>query len=329
MLGSVRFRSAFLKPIFLLTLGSVSFASLIAAAAPPEPKLDKMQAGYYRLKLGKVDVIALSDGTLGFDAIKELSKPAEAKKLLAKAYLIPPIDASVNAFLVQLDKRLILVDTGTGELFGPSLNKLTASLNVVGVQPEQITDILVTHIHPDHTGGLTVGGRKIFPNAMLHVNKKELDFWTDKTVGEKAPEPTKSFFKGVSITVGPYLASGQVKTFEGEAQLFPGIRTLPAYGHTPGQSYYVLEDGGEKLEFWGDTVHVQDVQFDAPSVTIKFDVDQKQAGTQRKKAFADAARNGYLVAMPHMNFPGIGHVRQEGDHYRWIPVPYVNDALKK
>lgn len=116
-----------------------------------------------------------------------------------------------------------------------------------------------------------------------------------------------------------------MKTFEGEEQLFPGIHALPAYGHTPGQSYYVLEDGGQKMEFWGDTVHLEEVQFDDPSITIKYD-DQKLAGAQRLKAFNDAAGQGYLVAMPHMHFPGIGRVRRDGDHFSWIPVAYVNDA---
>jgi glyoxylase-like metal-dependent hydrolase (beta-lactamase superfamily II) len=314
------------KMVVLLMLGLAPLAPHAAFAGGPEPKLEKSQAGYYRFKLGTVSVIALSDGTLALDAAQELSKPAEAAQLLARDHVNLPVDVSVNAFLILLDKRVILVDAGGGEILGPSLNKLTASLRAVGVEPTQITDILITHIHPDHTGGLSIGGHKVFDNAVIHVNKKELDFWTDTTAAEKAQEPTKTFFKSVEQTVGPYLASGQVKTFEGEAQLFPGIRTLPAYGHTPGQSYYVLEDSGEKLEFWGDTVHVEEVQFDDPSVTITFDEDQKQAGAQRMKAFSDAAKNGYLVAMPHISFPGIGRVRQDRDHFTWIPVPYINDA---
>jgi glyoxylase-like metal-dependent hydrolase (beta-lactamase superfamily II) len=84
-----------------------------------------------------------------------------------------------------MDNKLILVDTGAGELLGPELDKLPDSLGSVGVQPEQITDILLTHIHPDHSGGLTVGGRTVFPNATVHVNKLELDYWTNKSLGEK------------------------------------------------------------------------------------------------------------------------------------------------
>jgi glyoxylase-like metal-dependent hydrolase (beta-lactamase superfamily II) len=293
-----------------------------------ESKLDKLQAGFYRIKIGTIDVIALSDGTAGFEVLEMLSEPKEAQKLLAKAYVKSPVDASVNAFLIQLGQRRILIDTGSGELLGPKLNKLPVSLSAVGVSPEQITDILLTHIHPDHSGGLTVGSRRVFPGAVVHVDKRELDFWTDKAVGEKLPEPSKSFFQTVEKTVGPYIASKQIQTFDGATRLFTGIRAIPAYGHTPGQTFYALEDNGEKLVFLGDTIHAPDVQFDAPSITIKFDIDQKLAAIQRERAFADAAKNGYLVAFAHMYFPGVGRVRKEGNHYRWIPVPYMNDATK-
>jgi len=127
------------------------------------------------MKIGTVDVIALSDGTAGFEVLEMLSKPKEAEKLLAKAYLKSPVDASVNAFLIQLGQRQILVDAGSGELLGPKMNKLPVSLRAVGVSPEQITDILLTHIHPDHSGGLTVGGRKVFP-ARLFMSTRES--WT-------------------------------------------------------------------------------------------------------------------------------------------------------
>ena len=234
----------------------------------------------------------------------------------------------MNAFVILLGGRTILVDAGTGELFGAKLGKLPDSLRAAGVTAESVTDILITHIHPDHSGGLTVAGTKIFPNATIHVNKKELDFWSDKSTGEKYPEPTKTFFGQVAPTVGPYVTSGQVKAFEGATQILPGIRSLPAYGHTPGHTYYALEDGREKLVFWGDTIHAPDAQFEDPSITIEFDVDQKVAGAQRQKAFADAAKNGYLIALDHMYFPGIGRLRKEKVGYRWIPAPYINDSQK-
>ncbi len=332
-----RFRSVHAKYLFFLILAVAPLTSAQNTKLPPDvkiseaSKLDKSQAGYYRMKIGRIDVTALTDGTISVDFLPLLTntKPGEVENLLTREYIKPTsVEASMNAYLILIDNRLILVDTGAGELLGPKLDKLPDSLRSVGVQPEQITDILLTHIHPDHSGGLTVGGRRIFPNATVHVNKLELDYWTNTSLGEKAPEPTKTFFQQAEQTVTPYIKSGQVKTFDGEVELFPGLRTVAGYGHTPGQTYYVLESNGEKLVFWGDTLHVQDVQFADPSVTVKFDVDPKAAAAQRKLALADAAKNGYLVALDHVYFPGVGHVQKEGDHFRWIPVPYINDSQK-
>jgi glyoxylase-like metal-dependent hydrolase (beta-lactamase superfamily II) len=329
-------RSSALKYALPLLLDAV--AATAAGAADPadgpfteESRLDNAQAGFHRLKIGKIDVTALSDGSGGFFVLNVLAEPkrAEAESLMAKSWVKQPVDASVNAFLIKLPGHTVLVDAGTGDLLGPKLAKLPDSLRASGVKPEEIADILVTHIHPDHTGGLTIGGKMVFPNATVHVNKRELDFWTDKATGENYPEPTKGFYKQVEPTVGPYVTAGRVKAFEGATELFPGLRTLPAYGHTPGHTYYVLEDGGEKLVFMGDTIHAPDAQFDDPDITIAFDVDQTQAAASRRKAFADASHSGYFVALDHMYFPGIGRLREEGVGYRWLPIPYVNDARKR
>jgi glyoxylase-like metal-dependent hydrolase (beta-lactamase superfamily II) len=329
------FRS--LKYALPLMLAAVTAAAPAAVAGPDDgpfteaSKLDKAQAGFSRIRIGRIDVTALSDGTGGFFVLNVLAEPkrADAEKLMARSWVKQPVDTSVNAFLIKLPGHTILVDTGAGDLLGPKFAKVPDSLRASGVEPEDVTDILATHIHPDHTGGLMIGGKMVFPNATVHVNKRELDFWTDKATGENYPEPTKGFYKQVEPTVGPYMAAGRVKTFQGATELFPGLHTLPAYGHTPGHTYYVLEDGGEKLVFMGDTIHAPDAQFDDPDITIEFDVDQRQAAATRRKAFADAARNGYFVALDHMYFPGIGRLREESVGYRWLPIPYVNDAKKR
>jgi glyoxylase-like metal-dependent hydrolase (beta-lactamase superfamily II) len=293
-------------------------------------RLDKLQAGFYRMKVGAIDVVALSDGTITFNVLEVLSRPKEAEKVMAKAGIKSPVEASMNVFWISLGQREILVDTGAGELMGPKLNKLTVSMKAAGISPEQITDILITHIHPDHSGGLSVGGRRVFPNAIVRVDKRELAFWADKSTGEKLPEPSKTFFKQVEQTVGPYIAAGKVEAFDAATQprLFPELRAIPGYGHTPGQAYYVIESQGQKLVFLGDTLHAPDVQFEMPSITVKFDVDQEAAAATRRRIFDDAAKNGYLIAFAHMHFPGTGRVRKEGNHYRWYAVPYTNDATR-
>ncbi|MBC8138187.1 MAG: MBL fold metallo-hydrolase [Fibrella sp.] len=313
-----------------LALATLSASSVFAQT--PAPKLSKAQAGFHRMTVGTFEVIALSDGTVPLPALGLLTgaKPGEVERLFADAYQKLPLDASVNAYLILAGPRRILVDTGSGELYGPTLFKLPASLEAVGYKTDQITDILVTHIHTDHTGGLMDGTRKVFPNAVLHVEKRELVFWMDPTNLKDVPEDRKELYKKLfeeaATKVKPYVASGQVKTFDGETELFPGIRSLPTPGHTPGHSFYALENNGEKMVFWGDIMHVAEVQFPNPAITIKFDFDSKAAAVQRKKAYADAAKNGYLVAPAHVSFPGVGHLRPDGKGYRWIPIPYVNDT---
>ena len=140
---------------------------------------------------------------------------------------------------------------------------------------------------------------------------------------DKAPADAKDFFKGAMASLNPYVKAGKFKPFDGDTELVPGIRAQAARGHTPGHSVYVAESKGQKLVFWGDLMHVAAVQFAQPSVTIQFDTDSKAAAVQRKKAYADAAKNGHWVAAAHLAFPGIGHLRSEGAGYRFVPANYT------
>jgi glyoxylase-like metal-dependent hydrolase (beta-lactamase superfamily II) len=314
--------------VLSLAAASVIFnVSCARAQAAQAPRINQIQAGYQHFMIGDVQVIALSDGTLPIPADKLLTnvKPGEVAMRLAHTYQTPSVDASVNAFLIKAADRLIMVDAGTGELYGPSLNKLEASLKAAGYQPSQITDILITHIHTDHTGGLMRGREMVFPNATLHIERKEVDYWLNPERRSKAPASTRKYFDEAFAKVQPYVDAGKVKTFSGETQLFPGIKTIPAPGHTPGHTLYALESKGRKLVFWGDLVHVAEVQLPRPAVTIVFDVDPKAAATTRKRVLAEAHARGDMIAADHVAFPGIGHVQVDGEGYRWIPAPYVND----
>lgn len=309
------------------TFATVTLPARAHEAAQPPMKLNHVQPGYHHFKIGDFELIAFSDGTLPIPADQLFStvKPEEIAARLAKSYQTPHVDASINAYLIKAGQRLIMVDAGTGELYGPNLNKLTVSMKAAGYSPEQITDILITHIHTDHTGGLMDGDRMVFPNATLHMERKELDFWFDPAQRAKASAANQKYFVEAATKVGPYRDAGKIRTFSGATELFPGIRSEPAPGHTPGHSFYALESKGEKLLFWGDLLHVADVQLPHPETTIVFDIDPKAAAATRQKAFAHAVKHGYWVAGDHVNFPGVGHVQVDGKGYRWIPMPYVND----
>lgn len=308
---------------WIAALGLVASTTLAHAAAPPA----KGQApGWYRMPLGAFEVTALSDGTVDLPVDKLLTgaTPAKVQAALMRAYLKAPVETSVNGYLINTGTKLVLIDSGAAGLFGPTLGKLVANLKASGYTPEQVDEIYLTHMHADHVGGIsTADGKPVFPNAIVRADKKEAGFWLDQAAMDKAPAAMKDFFKGAMASMKPYVDAGKFKPFDGDGELVPGISAYATRGHTPGHAAYVVQSNGQKLVVWGDLMHVAAVQFPDPSVTIQFDADSKAAAPQRKKAYADAAKNGYYVAVAHVSFPGIGQLRTDGKGYRWLPANYT------
>lgn len=302
-------------------VGSLVLATAAHAGAP---QVKTQAPGFYRMMLGDIEVTALNDGTLDLQPKQLLTNTTqkEVGKLLDKGFQKDVVQTSVDGYLINTGSKLVLVDTGAGKLFGPTLGSLAANLKAAGYQPEQVDEIYITHMHGDHVGGLVADGQLVFPNAIVRADQHDADFWLSKENLDKAPEKMKGFFLGAQASLNPYVAAGKFKPFDGEAELVPGVRSIAARGHTPGHSIYAVESKGQKLVLWGDLMHVAAVQFPQPQVTIAFDTDSKSAAIQRKKAYAEAAKEGYFVAAAHLPFPGIGHIRAEGRGYVWVPVDY-------
>lgn len=310
------------SPRLLLLAALTSLAFGTAQAAAPMAKTNA--PGFFRMMLGDFEVTAVSDGTVELPVDKLLhGAPGQVEKALAKSFLKTPLETSVNAYVINTGSKLVMIDTGAGGLFGPTLGNLVANLKASGYQPEQIDEIYITHLHGDHVGGLTKGGAALFPNATVRVDKHDADYWLSQANMDKAPAEAKGFFQGAMMSIGPYTAAQHFKPFDTNAELVPGIKASASYGHTPGHTNYVVESKGQKLVLVGDLIHVGAVQFDAPGVTIQFDIDSKAAAAQRQKAFDAAAKEGVLVGAAHIQFPGIGHLRKEGKSYHWVPVNYT------
>ena len=314
-----------LHPSFRGRLALVACLLLPGFALASAPQLKTQAPGYYRIMVGDIEVTALSDGTFPLPADKLLTNttPAKTEKALAASFLKNPVETSVDGYLINTGTKLVLVDTGAGGYFGPTLGNLLVSLKASGYTPEQVDEVYITHMHPDHVGGLVANGKIVFPNAVVRAEKAEADFWLSEENLAKAPEGSKGFFKGAMASLNPYVQSGQFKPFSADGELVPGIRAMATFGHTAGHSSYRIESQGQKLVVWGDLVHVAAVQFANPRVTIQFDSNPNQALQERLQAFNDAADGGFLAAGAHLPFPGIGHVRRDGKGYRWIPVNYT------
>jgi glyoxylase-like metal-dependent hydrolase (beta-lactamase superfamily II) len=314
------------RSVFAIALGTLGLAlapSPVSAAAP----MVKTQApGFYRMMLGDFEITVVNDGTVDLPVDKLLSEPAEqTDATLKKSYLGSPLEMSDNTFLINTGSRLVLVDTGAGALLGPTLGKLIANLRAAGYAPEQVDDILLTHMHPDHAGGLVANGQRVFPNAIVHANKREAEYWLSKANMDKAPKDAKGFFQGAMASVQPYVDAGKFKSFTDNTEIVPGVSSIAIPGHTVGHTAYLVESKDHDLLLVGDAIHVASVQFKNPSVTISFDTNPTEAASSRSKVFTRAYQSGAIVGAAHQPFPGLGHVIADGNAWQWIPVNYSTE----
>jgi glyoxylase-like metal-dependent hydrolase (beta-lactamase superfamily II) len=310
-------------------------ASVSAAAA----QIRTQAPGFYRMMLGDFEITVLLDGTHPFPAADVLTKARagapgqrtklfqdyadEATALLAASDLTAPTEGSINAFLVNTGSKLVLIDSGAGTLYGACCGHLMDNLRASGYRPEQIDEVLLTHLHADHVGGIAPGGMAAFPNAVIRSSKLDADYWLSDTNEKAAQDFLRPMFEGDKASLKPYIAAGRYMPFEGEQDVVPGIRAIPLPGHTPGHTSYAVESRGQKLLVWGDVVHVAAIQFPDPSVTVKYDSDENQAELDRKRIFSDAAKAGYWIGAAHISFPGIGHVAERKGAFAWIPGDYT------
>jgi glyoxylase-like metal-dependent hydrolase (beta-lactamase superfamily II) len=295
--------------------------------------------GFYRMVLGDFEITVLLDGTHPFPAAEVLTKAKadpsagrsklfqhhldEANSLLSMSNLTAPTEGSINAFLVNTGSKLVLIDSGAGTLYGACCGHLLENLRAFGYRPEQVDEVLLTHLHADHVGGIAPGGVAVFPNAIIRSSKLDADYWLNDANERAAHDFLRPMFEGDKASLKPYIAAGRYLPFEGEQEMVPGIRAISTPGHTPGHTSYEVESRGQKLLVWGDVVHVAAIQFPDPSVTVEYDNDESQAEVDRERIFSDAAKNGYWIGAAHISFPGLGHVGARSNGFVWIPGEYT------
>lgn len=308
----------------------------LPSSAIPVPMQHSQAPGFYRMMLGKFEITAVSDGTVTIPLDKLLLEitPATLKQRLAAEEMTTNVETSINAYIINTGRNLILVDTGSGPLFGNNGGRLLANLRAAGYPAEKIDTVLLTHIHADHSGGLVHNGKYAFPNATVWVNQEDADFWLNANNISRVRESEKHTFADSAASFRPVISAGKLNTFAGRTQLFPGIRAIPAPGHTPGHTLYMIESAGERLLIWGDTIHSSAVQLPDPDIAIAFDWNKEEAIGSRKMVVEDAVKNNYWIAADHIAFPGLGHVKYRDESagnklgYRWVPVNYSLSGLK-
>ncbi len=323
--NSTRFAAALLAAL-------ASFVADPTAAPPAAPQHHDQAPGFYRLKVGDLEVTALFDGTGVFDP-HWLNGTKATMDGVQQALQGDPhvLDVADTGFLVNTGKQLILVDVGAGTWWGGgAFGRLAGSLRSAGYTPDEVNIVLVTHLHSDHVGGLTTqDGKRVFPHADVYVAKAESDFWLSPDIAAKAPKDAQPFFQSAQAIAAPYIKAGKWHTFSGSEPIVDGMELVFLPGHTPGHTGYEFSSKGQKMLFWGDIVHALRVQLQRPEVTAVFDIDQAAAAATRHQLLTRLAREDVLIAGPHMNFPALGRLRKERSEYSWAPVVFTDQWDKQ
>ncbi len=310
-----------------LAAGGLAMPQIMTRAAQAEvPMAAAMPAAYKRFKLGGFEVTVLSDGhrvVEGPHGIFGLNDSQDAVEgLLTDNYL--PVDKMQFTFaptLINTGDDLVLFDTGNGE-GGRSggVGQTLANLKASGYEPDQVTVVVITHMHGDHIGGLMESGAPAFPNARYVMGQAENDFWTSD---ERMGTPAENGHQAVMSRVVPL---ADKTTFIGDGdQVVSGITAMKAFGHTPGHMIFNVESDGRRMLITADTANHFVLSLQRPDWEVRFDIDKANAAATRKAVFDMIAADRIPFIGYHMPFPSVGFVEKMDTGYRFIPETYQLD----
>ncbi len=277
-------------------------------------------------KVGAFDILVISDGSRvsekPFETYGTNQPPEAVSALLQENFL--PADKFVNGFsptLVNTGKDVVLFDTGLGEGGRQGgMGQLLAGLAAHGYAPEDVSVVVLTHMHGDHIGGVMEKGAPTFKNARYVTGQVEYDFWKDPA---RVGTPAEGGHKGVVEKVVP-LAEKMTFIADG-GEVVPGISGMAAFGHSPGHMIYRVESEGKALVLTADTANHFVLSLQRPDWEVRFDMDKANAAASRKKVFDMLATDRTAFLGYHMPFPSVGYVEKRDQGYHFVPLSYQFD----
>jgi glyoxylase-like metal-dependent hydrolase (beta-lactamase superfamily II) len=289
------------------------------------PGLDELVPSRYALRVGEIDVLVISDGvvTPPAESMATNADPAVRGAWLDDMFLSrDAFDWALNEVVVRSGGQTILIDSGLGVEVPdfPRAGHLVHRLEAAGIDLASVTDMVLTHMHFDHVGGLLVDGVKdrLRPDLRIHVAAAEVKFWASPDFSRTAMGPV---LEGVARRASKRFLEeyhSQLWPFEAEREVAPGVVVTRTGGHTPGHSVVRLASGGDRLMFAGDALFP--VSFDHPEWHNGFEHDPEEATRVRVRLLRELAATGALLVATHMPFPSVGRVAAAGDLFRWVPA---------
>lgn len=289
--------------------------------------LDELVPSRYALQVGDIEVLVISDGVLPITA-ETLAYNADSADLatwLDDMFLPPDVlDWPLNVAVVRSGGRTILIDAGLGLEFPdfPRAGQLALRLQAAGIDPAAVTDVVLTHMHMDHIGGLLGDGLKarLSPDLRVHVAAAEAEFWESPDFSHThMPAPVPDALRSAATRFLDEYRS-RLRPFETEYEVAPGVLVTRTGGHTPGHSVVRLASRGEALTFAGDAVF--QVGFDQPDWFNGFEHDPEEAARVRVRLLQELASTGEALVATHLPFPSVCHVAAAGDVFRCVPATW-------
>lgn len=300
--------------------------NLHKASSPVTSKPEELVPSRYAVRIGEIDVLVVSDGVLPLPTtmLAHNAAPADRAAWLDGMFLPPDaFDWALNAVMVRSGDKTILIDAGLGsdpDLHLPRAGQLIKRLEAAGIDLASVTDLVLTHMHMDHVGGLLVEGVKerLRKDLRIHVAAAEVKFWETPDFSRVAMPP--GFPDALRATAKQFVKEygAQLRQFDEKHEIAPGVVVRRTGGHTPGHSVVRVASGGDALTFAGDAVFA--VGFEHPEWHNGFEHDPEEAARVRLRLLRELAESGELLVATHMPFPSVGHVAVAGDAFRWVPV---------
>lgn len=298
-----------------LTLPALAKAQSIGAPMGGNP-------GHFQFTLGEATLTVVSDGHLEtpVGGLGVNADPDAVKSFLQAHFLSTETNYShTNHLVISLGDATVLVDVGSGNRFLPTAGRLMENLESAGIDPADITHVVITHAHPDHIWGVRDDfDEAVIPDAGYYIGAIERDFWMQDGLANSVPAEMQQFVVGAQNSI--QVDGAEWITTRGEQEIVPGVRVIETPGHTLGHLAVVVESEGNQLIALGDSMNHGWMSFAHPEWYSGFDMDGAQTVTTRKRLLDMAATDKMAVLGYHFPFPGVGHVMKDADAYRFVPA---------
>lgn len=307
---------------------TIAALAATAAAAPrlgfaSAPMSFQQTAGFYRSKIGDLEITAISDGYFSFPKLDGFVKNAtadEVKAALAEQFLpLDHIQIPFTTLVINNGRKLVMIDTANGDLAAPTSGVWMKNFRAAGFKPEQVDTIILSHFHGDHINGLRLkDGTEVFPNAELMVHETELKFWTGDATLPGVPPITKAYADNVQRVFAPIMK--KLTMYKWDQEVSPGITAVAAPGHTPGHSMFAITSGNARFMAVSDITNVPYLFVRHPDWSVLFDNDADLARATRHRVLDMMAMERMHVGFYHASFPATGYIERDGtQRYNLVP----------